>query len=170
MPNVANLLGGTTGFVNAAIPLIWLIALLTGLVFLGRAAWMMTKASEREERVTGGKVVGNIVVGAMMLQFVTSMDNTIALLFGESVDYRAAAAYATQAGIGSSFGKGMLEVCLLWVTFIGWLGAFKGFLLWKQAADGQGGGETSPFWRGLTHLVGGAACINIGGLLKSFFG
>ena len=47
---------------------------------------------------------------------------------------------------------------LLFVKLVGHIAIFRGFLIVKRAAEGQQGGEMG---RALTHILGGAAAVNI---------
>lgn len=178
MPDISALLNGATAFANSFIPLLLTgIAVVAGLVLIYKAIrGIYEKGSERSSGGPGqvgfGGLAFQLLIGGMCLRLGASMEDVSQLLFGTGIqDVSGVLAYAplaAQAGIW----RQVLEVCLLWVVMLGWAGAFRGLLLWNLAASGgaSGGSSGDHFWRGTWHLIGGAAAVNMTGMIQSFLG
>jgi hypothetical protein len=176
MPNIASVLAGFEALANNFIPfLLTALTVATGLVLVFLAIRRIyAKADSRAgQQQDGGwaAIAGQLLIGGLMLRFGASMQDVSQLLFGSDIqDVRGVMAYAplpAQAG----FWKQVLEVCLLWVVMLGWCGAFRGLLLWNQGVSGSNSGQGGDYyWRGFWHLIGGAAAVNMSGMLQSFFG
>jgi hypothetical protein len=112
-----------------------------------------------------------LLIGGLLLAFSSSVEEVSRLVTGSGIqDYHQVLAYAPIAA-QSDMWKKVFEVCLLWVTVLGWAGAFRGLLHWHQAASGGGQGQAGDlFFRGFWFLIGGALSVNIAGALQSFFG
>lgn len=50
---------------------------------------------------------------------------------------------------------------IYFIRLIGYIAFVRGFLLLNQAGSGQQGGQCGLIGRGLTHIFGGAAAINL---------
>lgn len=149
-------------------------AKLYGLWLVAGAVIKMIKMGDTQsgERVTWFQVGGMMMIGAFMLQFSSTMQDVSSLLFGSRIqDYHGALAYMPMPEQSSSYYKKVLEVCLLWLVMLGWAGAFRGFAAWAKAANGAGNGQDGDqFWKGLWHIFGGAALINLTGAFQAFYG
>lgn len=142
----------------------------TGLAFLFQAGLLIYQgARSNREEISWGKVAGAVAVGVLLIQFARTMDNTTQLLSGHNVDtnYSSALAYIPLAN-KSSFWKGVLDAIFAWIVAMGWIGGFRGLLLWKQASNGKSS-RGDEFWRGCTHLLGAAAAVNIGYWMPRIF-
>lgn len=111
-----------------------------------------------------------VLVGALLLRFSSTMQEVSETLFGSRIqDPRGVLAYMNLPQSGGAW-RMVLEVCLLWLVLIGWAAAFRGFLRWYASANGTAAGGEDPFWSGLWHIIGGAACINGTGAIQAFLG
>ncbi len=177
--DISALLTGAQTFANQLIPfLASALAVVTGLVLIFLAIRNIFQKGADGRAMSGGQEIGygaialKLLVGGMFLRFGSTVEDTSNLLFGVGIQsYQGVMAYAplpAQAGLW----RQVFEVCLLWVVMVGWIGAFRGLLLWNGAANGGGSGGSSGdlFWRGLWHLIGGAAAVNLSGVISSFVG
>ncbi len=177
--DISALLDGATAFAERLIPLVvGALAVLVGLVVIFSAIRNIFQKGADGRAMAGGTEVGyggialKLLVGGMLLRFSSTIEDTSNLLFGVGIQsYQGVLAYAPLPA-QSGMWRQVFEVCLLWVVMIGWVGAFRGMLLWNGAANGGGSGGSSGdlFWRGLWHLIGGAAAVNMSGMIASFVG
>lgn len=177
MPNVQALLTASRAFAESFIPfLVQSVAVLGGLYIIFSAVRAMFKKGS--ERMGGGRDVEwsgiaiKLLVGGMLLRLSSTVTDVSYMLTGAGVqDVRGVLAYAPVAQSAGMW-AGVFEVCLLWVVMLGWAGAARGLFLWNKAADGGGGASDGGdlFWRGFWHLVGGAAAVNLAGMIKAFIG
>lgn len=124
----------------------------------------------REGQPTVGPVLINLVVGALMLQFALTADSIVQMIFGGSMQSPITAMqYMPQEIQGSETMKQALTIGLYWVAAIGWVAVFRGLLLWNDLSKGQSASSQDAGWRGLVHVLGGAAAINIGGFVQALF-
>jgi hypothetical protein len=164
---------GLRQFAAAMIPVIFTGAsVLAGMIIIASSIRKMTRLGDQgggADQPTWGGVGFGLLIGALLLQFSSTMNDVSDLLFGTKIqDVRGVLAYVDTAGGKIGPWKVVLEAVLMWVVFLGWISAFRGFLKWNQAANGQSQGS-DPFWAGLWHIIGGAAAINLGGIVNSFF-
>lgn len=166
----------TIGFLNnmkdfgeSFIPVVSVIAFVSGIFLLGNTMLHVVNAhrgqgalSHADGGVKVGPLVVRIAISGCLISFGMYMSKTIETLFAEEVSYRNALAYAPVAQMsGNEYWKLAWGVCIVWVVLIGVVGMFRGLLLWNSATtENQGNGDL--FWRGLWHIVGGAAAVNIG--------
>lgn len=165
---------GTRTFVEAATPTVSVMAAFAGLlcfVSCGRMMFNQHDGAGRGEDRVGSKVAMRAFIGALLLQFQTTMTWMIDLLFGApATSVSSVVAYSGGGSGGSNFWNDVLQICMLWVTLLGWLAAFRGLMAFNTASTGgpSSGNSGDLFWKGVWHLVGGALCVNIAGLVKMF--
>lgn len=166
---------GLRQFAAAMMPVVFSgAAVLAGLIIIASGILKMARLGDDQRSNSGGEAswgsVGfNLLVGALLLQFSSTMNDVSDLLFGTPIqDVRGVLAYVDSTGGRIGPWRTVLEAVLMWVVFLGWISAFRGFLKWNQAANGQSQGG-DPFWQGLWHIIGGAAAINLGGIVNTFF-
>lgn len=177
--DISALLTGAKAFAEQLVPfLVGALSIVVGLAVIFSAIRNVYQKGANGRAASSGNEIGyggiamKLLVGGLLLRFASTLQDTSKLLFGVGIQsYQGVLAYAplpAQAGLW----KQVFEVCLLWVVMIGWIGAFRGLLLWNNAANGGGSGGSSGdlFWRGLWHLVGGAAAVNMSGVIGSFLG
>lgn len=177
--NISTILDGSKAMADGVIPfLLTGASTLTGLYLVWKAislVYSMGKPQRSMQSSGEASVMGiamRLLIGGFMLRLGSTMEDVSQLLFGSGIqDYRGVLAYApmpAQAGVW----RQIMEVILLWVVMLGWIGAFRGLLLWSKAGDGGGGGgrDGDPFWGGFWHVVGGGAAINLTGAIQAFIG
>lgn len=150
------------------------LGMLAGIYLVGKSAWSIVKMGERQSQGENnwGTAGLQLLIGALLLQFGSTMQSVSQLLFGQGIqDYRGAMAYMPMPSGSAGFWRQVLEVCLIWVLMLGWIAAFRGFMQWSAAANGAGGRNDGDFfWKGVWHIVGGAAAINLTGVIQAFLG
>lgn len=155
-------------FATLVTPLISVIAFVAGTFLFGATFMQMVNAHRGQGPLAHGDggvkvdvVLVRCVIAACMMSFAFYGNNTIVTVFGEQVSADRALAYAPVARMASEQWTLAWGVVIVWIVMIGVVGMFRGLLLWNSAAtESQGGGDY--FWRGLWHIVGGAAAVNIG--------
>jgi len=175
MPNVQSLLAGSRAFAENFVPFLLTAAcVLAGLyiIFTGVQA-IYRKAHERMldagRDVQWSGIAVRLLVGGLMLRLGSTVNDVAYLLTGTGIQDSSGVLAYMPLPQNNNFWTGVFEVCLLWVVMLGWAGAFRGLLLWNKAADGgNSGGGGDYFWQGFWHLVGGAAAVNLSGMIKAF--
>lgn len=166
------LLNNSRAFVDAAVPALKILAVLAGLILFAQCGKMMFNqhdgAGRGEDRVAS-KVALKMLIGALLMQLSTTMEWTVDLMFGAKAT-SVSSVVAYEGGGDGNFWNNVLQVCLLWVTLLGWVAAFRGLMAWNSASAGgySGGNSGDLFWKGLWHLIGGALAVNIAGVVKMF--
>ncbi|OXR48013.1 hypothetical protein PuT2_14815 [Pusillimonas sp. T2] len=123
----------------------------------------------REGQPTLGPILINFAVGALMLRLSMTADSVVQMLFGSSAQAPLTAMQYMPSEIkGSETMQQAMAIGVYWVACIGWLAVFRGLILWNDLSKGQASSQDAG-WRGLVHILGGAAAINIGGLVQSLF-
>lgn len=182
MPDISSVLNASRSLANNFVPfLVTAVAVVAGLLMIysgisdmyhkGSASRM---ASMGHQDASYGGIALKLLIGGMMLRLGSTVGDISELLTGSGTqDIRGVLAYApvTQTA-KAAFWMGVFEVCLLWVLMLGWLGAFRGLMLWHKAAAGSqsGGSAGDLFFQGFWHLLGGAAAVNLAGMIKAFLG
>lgn len=151
----------------------------TGIWLIGSSIMTFVKASDArnagDERSSIGRAAGKLLIGALLFQLSWTMSQFSLLLFGVGLpeDSTASAnqvlAYMSMPAAVTGFWRDVIQVCLIWIVLLGWASAFRGILQWHKAASGEGGNQGDPFWKGVWHIIGGAAAINMSGAMNAFF-
>lgn len=155
-------------FASTLKPLIFVLSLACGVFLLGNTFSQMVNAHRGQGSLAhgdGGVKVGPVAMrcglASCMISFPFYYDTTLITLFGGAVSPDRALNYAPIAQMNSPQWTLAWGLVIAWVVGLGVVGMFRGLLLWNSAAtESQGGGDY--FWRGLWHIVGGAAAVNIG--------
>lgn len=175
MPDISTTLAGFRGLAEGFVPLLLSgISVLCGLllIFLGvRKVVQMGGARHGGQQPTWGAVAGQLLIGGMMLRLAGSMQDVSQMLFGTGVqDIRGVMAYAPLPAQAGFWGQ-VMEVCLLWVVMLGWCGFLQGLFLANKGVTGSDHANSGDYyWRALWHVLGGAAAVNLSGMLHAFFG
>jgi len=156
-------------FAEAFIPVVSVIAFMSGIYLLGSTILHVVNAHRGQGPLShpdGGVRISPFLIrlgiAACLFSFGMYMTKTIETIFDSQESYRTAMAYAPVAQMsGNAYWQLAWGVCVVWVVLIGVCGMFRGLLLWNSSTtENQGSGDL--FWRGLWHIVGGAAAVNIG--------
>lgn len=129
-------------------PLLMTIAALAGFTLAGIGVWKVMAAKQQREGVKIGVVT--ILIGALLVSLQSILNSVTLSTFGQ--DSRSTLDYS--AG-GDPFGI-FVTVGVKIVILVGLYGALKGMLLLRASGE-----DPRQFWRGVTHLGGGVAAINI---------
>ncbi len=173
--NPEPILEASQAFARNFIPfLVTALSVMAGIYMIYSA---VTEVYRKTDRAAASQTAGwgsiglRLLVGGMCLRFGSTMQEISVLLTGEEIqDYRGVLAYAPLPPEASAWSL-VFETCLLWVVMIGWAGAFRGLLLWNKATNGGGSSSGSDlFWQGTWHVLGGAAAINLTGMIKAYMG
>ena len=110
----------------------------------------------------GWMVLGHFVVGALLIALPSTIESSVATLFGsnEIKEPSMIFAYAPQMlePVSTEAARKIIVSLLYVIQFIGLVGLVRGLFLLNQAPSHPGQGLVG---RGTTHLVGGAFAMNI---------
>lgn len=165
---VVQALNAAKAFAVEATPVVSYVAFAAGVALMGSTFVQVANAqrgqgplSDAEGNPKIGPFLMRTILAALMIGLPFFGDATIVALFGQKVSKDRALSYAPVQQMQSEQWTLAWSVVIVWVVLIGVIGVFRGLLLWNTATtDQQGGGDL--FWRGLWHIVGGAAAVNIG--------
>ena len=151
----ANFSGTSIAFFN----LVMKVATLLGIIVTGKAVLSFKEYSESGGRTPLKTPLTILVVGICLWSFPTAMNtatNTLALggftgtnLMSDQIS----------SGGGMPGAEAAIKGVLLFVKLVGIIAACRGFLMFKKI--GEGGGGNASTGSALTHVLGGAACVNI---------
>ena len=167
--DMGALLAGTKEGVDSFVALLLTaVALMLGvwMIFSGLLKMVAFSRGERHGQGTAGPVAINLLVGSMLVQLSTTMDNLTETIFGgKAEDPNAAMSYLPAVAKSNPMIEQAVNVAVLWVFAIGFVSVIRGFVLWNDLANGNRGGSDSG-WKGFWHIFFGAACVNITGVIK----
>lgn len=171
--NWTAFLANTQELAQSIVVLVATVAsVLFGLWFVASGLIKMVQMGQglREGQPTWGPVAINFAVGALMLRLSMTADSIVEMMFGTGPQTPLTAMqYMPEEIKGSETMQQALSIGLYWVAAIGWVAVFRGLILWNDLSKGQSASSQDAGWRGLVHILGGAAAINIGGLVQSLF-
>jgi hypothetical protein len=165
--DVVPLLEKLGALAQAAAPAIGVLLFMVGMCFVARSGYIMWMGREGRgvnDDVPMGAVLGNLFVGAALIQLNKTVSNTREALGGAGSDVRSAMQYmASGAGDAAAVYKIAMGTAFAWLALIGICAIVRGLLMWRElAAGGNRGGGDNLTWAGLWHIVGGGICVNIG--------
>ena len=114
-------------------------------------------------------ITTNLLIGAVMISIGNMLPTVLSTLFGNGTkpdDISMFAGLDWSGVVGSSSttaADNAIKAVLAFVQVIGGIAFVRGWLMIKNAIEGTGQ-QTVP--QGITHIIGGAMCINIGMMLK----
>lgn len=165
--DVVPLLNELAALARAAVPAIAMLLFMLGMFFVARAGYLMWMGRDGrgvQDDVPLGAVLGNLLVGAALIQLNRTIANTRETLGGFGTEIRSAMAYMAEgAGQQAAVYKVALTTAFAWLALIGVCAVVRGLLMWRDLAVGanRGGGDNLA-WAGMWHIVGGGILINIG--------
>lgn len=155
---------------DAAVFLIQAVAVVVGLVFIAQALLRLVEASKSGGQHQGPGAVGfskpllGIILGSSLINFGFTVSSMVETIFGDTVEYSHIVSYSQQVNYGTGEWKLVIQGMAALVAVFGAYAIFEGFLFWKKCADGNSGEDY--FRKGLTHILGGAAAVNIVGTIS----
>ncbi|MGE0108504.1 MAG: hypothetical protein AB7S81_01885 [Bdellovibrionales bacterium] len=148
--------------------LISVIAFVAGAMFLIQALLRGAKSGSDPRAADPKLIISNLVFGALLMALATTLPNTLKTLFGDDSISNISATTSiiqwssiTGSGGDTAAADNAIAAVLRFVQIIGVISFFRGWLLLKKAVEG--GQATIP--QGLTHIIAGAMCINIGKMI-----
>jgi hypothetical protein len=165
--DVVPLLNELAALARAAVPAVAAVLFMVGAFFIARAGhlmWMGRDGRGAQDDVPIGAVLGNLLVGAALMQLNRTISNTRDTLGGFGTEIRSAMAYmADGAGQQAAIYKLALATAFAWLALLGICAVVRGLLMWRELAAGanRGGGDNLA-WAGMWHILGGGILINIG--------
>lgn len=145
------------------------IAVLIGVMFIASGVNKMIAhgRGERHGQPTVGPVVGNFFFGALLLQLSWTIGVLSVSLFTVPLENpNNAMAYMPDPVTQNQTLHNAVNAAVLWIYFIGFIAVIRGFVQWNALANGERGQGND--WRGLWHILFGAAAINITALVRMF--
>ena len=149
--------------------LLWSLSALAGMVYAGTVLRRMQLATiEPGHRpITLGSTFAVLVIGAALFNM-SGLISTTWTSFGSGSTTYGAISYSGADSFGRF--KDAVNAVLTLASFAGGCFFFKGLLLMKKAAlegeSSQGGDDA--IWRGLTHMIFGAALTHVDKVIEAF--
>ena len=155
-PNVAEMFAN---FASSAASIIYLVVgagVLLGVVVTFKAALSLKEYSESGGRTSLKTPLILAIVGAMLVSLPGTINMaTETMSLGSNT---ALNVFSVGGGGGIPGMDAAIKGVLLFVKLIGHISIVRGLLIFKRVGEGQQGAEAG---RGLTHILGGAAAVNI---------
>lgn len=150
--------GSIPSIVNFVIKL----AYISGIFLIINSAYKLAQLAKVPEqaRNTKGPIV-TALIGAFMLMYASSVDVmgvSMGLGYAKSNTILAPSGSASD---GAAAGKATIDAVLMFVQLLGYIAFLRGLWLLNKAGYDQSQGVA----KGLTHIFGGAACINISAMI-----
>jgi len=142
-------------------------ALGIGLAFcVGAMQNAMKKSASAGADISGQSIFVSFFIGAAIINFSTLMTNTIGTLGGSGATYGSMISYSGASAAGTF--STAVNAALTLISTFGWWYGLKGWTLLKRASSGGGGGGYEDHaWKGIIHVLAGAALVNITGTLDA---
>lgn len=157
---------------GAVVDIIQVIAVLVGLWFISEALLRLVKASKGHHGYgqswgMSSPLVG-LCIGSALINFGFTVSTMVQSFFGDQVEYSNIVAYSQQLNYGTGEMQAVIQGLAALVVAFGAYAILEGFFYWKKCADGRSGEDY--FRKGLTHILGGAAAVNIVGTINLLSG
>jgi hypothetical protein len=175
----SNLLSNVGALAQAIVPfLLEALSVMLGLWLIFSAARAVYAMHDKGRSDPGagtlswGRVAGQALIGATLLQYAHTMQDMSMLLFGQPIQDASAVMAYFPAMQGMGQWTQVVNVALMWVVTLGWIFGLRGLLQWNKAVAGGGsaGQNGDLMWAGTWHLLGGAAMVNLAGAIQTFLG
>ena len=153
---------------DAFIFFIQALAVIVGLWFITEALLRLVTAAKQgrgygQNWGMSSPLVG-AVIGSCLINFGFTISTAVQSIFGDQVEYSQIVSYSKQVNYGMGEWKLVIQGVAVLVAVFGVYAVFEGFMFWKKCADGKSGEDY--FRKGLTHILGGAAAVNIVGTIE----
>lgn len=176
--NGDSILSGLGALAKNLVPfVVGTLSVLLGLWLIFSALKAVRQMGERNSdpsagTLTWGRVAGQALIGALLLQYARTMQELSQTLFASPIQDASAVMAYFPAAQGMGRWTEVITVALLWVVALGWCFGLRGLLQWNRALAGGGsaGQNGDLMWAGFWHLIGGAAMVNMAGFIKAFLG
>lgn len=156
-PDVGQMFANFSEASVALINLIRWLALPVGLYISYLGIVRLKEMSESNGRIKAQTPIFLMLIGAFLLAFPWAANlTTETLMLGAN----SGAQLSRMPSVGAAPGmQAALEGVLLFIKMVGHIAFFRGFLVLKDLAEGQS--QQASIGKALTHILGGAAAINI---------
>lgn len=154
------------------------ISYVAGIVFIFRAILLFKKFGSQQGQGEIGQPLTYLFVGTVLIFLPSASDITMNSLFGQtasiftgSVNYGAVGtgstlmSYAGSSGMAGQWAS-FANTLVLYMQFLGFLSFVKGWFIIAKSTSPSGAQGGSSLSKGITHIVGGIALINIVGVMN----
>lgn len=143
------------------------VAVMVGIYFCAKATVdAMKKSASPGSDISGQGLAAAFFIGAVVVHFSGAMSSAAESMGQGTVKYGLVSySAASTAGVFAPAVNAVLTI----VSTFGWWYGLKGFTMLKRASSGSSGGGYEDYaWKGMIHVLGGAALINITETLDAF--
>jgi hypothetical protein len=150
-----------TNIKGAMVFMLSIISIIIGILLVMRGLFRASKFGTDPRQSSIGVILANIIVGAVLFNVGAGVNNIMATVFGDAAVFGDG---AIMAAIAADFGGDVLPfqqavyAALTFFQLVGYIAFIRGWLILKNAADGQ---SQTTVAQGLTHIVGGVVAVNI---------
>ncbi|RDU98733.1 conjugal transfer protein TraQ [Trinickia dinghuensis] len=147
-----------------------MLAIGIGILYCGNSLRQaIRKSASPGIDVSGQSIFASFFIGALIVNFASTMDSTLGSMGQTDTSYGDFIAYVNLSSAGQF--APVIAAILTIVSTFGWWYALKGWtMLRKASSGGVGGGYEDYAWKGFIHILGGAALVNINETLAAFQG
>ena len=123
--------------------------------------------SERQGKGVVGPIVGNFLIGTMLVQFGSTVGLLVRSFFGSDYEKPQNAMNYFPASLTSTeVMQQAMTVVVIWVFALGFVAILRGLLIIRALASGHQTQKTG--WSAFWHIIAGAICVNISQVIRSF--
>jgi len=156
-PNIAEMFANFSSSSIALMTLARATAFVLGLAISGLAIFRLRQMADQPGRISISQPIIMLLVGVCLVAFPGAVDvATETMSLGS--DSGTSLLAEPSAGGGVPGMSAAIKGVLLFVKLVGTLATIRGFLILKDVGEGKQG---AGMGRALTHILGGAAAINI---------
>lgn len=148
--------------------LVSVIAFIVGGTFIVQGLLRAAKSGADPRAADPKVVISNLVFGAILMAFATTLPSMLGTLFGDETisNMTNTTSIIQWSKITGSSGSNdvadkAIKAVLAFIQIVGVIAFFRGWLLLKKAVEGG----QATIAQGLTHIIAGAMCVNMDKML-----
>lgn len=108
--------------------------------------------------------IATFLVAGILLSLNKILGAAVNSVFLGGATNNAALTYTEGLGDGVNHANAVIGAIMAFVAILGWISFIRGFFIMKDVAHGNGQASTMA---GMTHIIGGAVAVNLGGIIKA---
>ncbi len=138
---------------------------LAGIIFIIIGISRLLKSEQEGSKgPLGFGTVMMFLVGGVLLSINPILGAAVNSLFQTGAENNAALTYTDGLGDGGKHANAVIGAIMAFVSIIGFISFIRGFFIMKDVANGNG---QASVMAGITHILGGALAVNLGGFIKA---
>ncbi len=133
------------------------------LIIIGISRLLKTE-QEGPKGPTGFGTIMMFLTGGLLLSINKILGSAVNSVFATGAENQAALTYTKGLEGVAGNANAVIGAIMAFVAILGWISFIRGFFIMKDVAHGNGNASAMA---GITHIIGGAVAVNLGGLIKA---